>query len=66
MRTQKKAHQELLNFMNSTDAKDIAGSLTRIFLIAVLADEEPLTGNEKDDLYIVRRLIRLADMISQE
>lgn len=60
------AQTELLNFMNPIDAKDIATCLTNVFFTAVLSSEAPITNSDKDDLYIVHRLITLADKISQE
>ncbi len=57
---------ELLTFMNPTDAKDIACSLTNVFFTAVLSSEAPITNSDKDDLYVVHKLITLADKISKE
>lgn len=66
MKPQTNAQTELLNFMNPIDAKDIATCLTNVFFTATLASDSPLTNSEKDDLYIVHKLIKLADKISQE
>lgn len=66
MKPQTNAQTELLNFMNPIDAKDIATCLTNVFFTAVLSSEAPITNSDKDDLYVVHKLIKLADSISEE
>ncbi len=56
---------ELITFINPVDAKDIADSLTKVFWAAIFSNDDPITAEEKGDLFILKKVITYADKISE-
>lgn len=57
------AQNELLKFINPTDAPDIAEALKKVFNMALFNNSEPLSSKEKDDLFYLDRIIRITKNI---
>ena len=57
------AQQELLIFMNETDSKDIAIGLRNVFNMALFDNNCQLSSAQKDDLYYLEKIIKIAEKI---
>lgn len=53
--------QELLNFINPTDAPDIAQGLRKVFNKALFENSSIVTCSDKDDLYYLEKIIAIAE-----
>lgn len=59
------AQTELLNFINTNDAACIANSLKKVFVMAFFNNDDAVTSKQKDDLFVVYKLIAIANSISE-
>lgn len=59
------AQTELLKFINPTDAKDIASSMNNVFKMALFGNDESIAGKQKDDLFVIYKLISITANIGQ-
>lgn len=54
---------KLLEFVNSTDSKDIAESLRVVFNMALFDNSNHICCKKKDDLFMLEKLIQLISKI---
>lgn len=55
------AQKALINFINPTDATDIAKSLRKVFNMALFENSSTVTCKEKDDLYYLEKIISITE-----
>lgn len=55
------AQKALINFINPTDATDIAKSLRKVFNMALFENSSSVTCKEKDDLYCLEKIISITE-----
>jgi hypothetical protein len=53
------AQQELLTFINPLDAPDIAIGLRKVLNMALYENPNPLTVDQKDDLFYLEKIITI-------
>jgi hypothetical protein len=60
------SQSELLKFINTVDAKDLAISFKNVFNMALFNSEDDITNKQKDDLYMLDKLITLTNKLAND
>lgn len=60
-----KAQKKLLIFVNSIDGRDIADSLRSVLKMVDIENRDSLTEEQKDDLFILEKIIEYSEAIAK-